>query len=154
MNSRLVLTGVVSLGLVLAACGDSDDDAAGGSEAPTTNACPVDGCEITILDVEPEGSELKVTWDSNFLPDFSKNHIHFYWDTYSPEEVSGNAETEYGVEQGNWVPTDVTPSIVTEGPTSVANRGDSTTLCVTAADFDHNVLDPTIENCFDVSDLL
>jgi hypothetical protein len=43
---------------------------------------------------------------------------------------------------------------VTEGPVSVTTRGDSTTLCVTAADGDHAVIDAALVDCRDVSDLL
>ena len=87
-----------------------------------------------------EGDELKLTWDANFVPSASNNHIHVYWDTYTAEQVSNDAAAR-GVDQGEWVPTDAFPDYVTEGATSVANRGDSTQLCVTAGDSDHNVID-------------
>ncbi|MDH3753021.1 MAG: hypothetical protein OEU32_04030 [Acidimicrobiia bacterium] len=153
MNYRRWVAIAALGGLLVTACGE-DDDNGGSSSAPTTNACPVDGCEIIIVDADPAGTEIMVTWEANFAPDFAKNHIHFYWDTYTAEQVSGDAETKYEVEQGNWVPTDSMPNMVTEGPTSVEAREGSSTLCVTAADFDHNVLDPALVNCLDVSDLL
>ena len=116
-------------------CGDDDDgasdtttttEAAGQSPSEGENACPVEGCEITITDVVAEGDELKLTWEANFDPDASNNHIHVYWDTYTADQVSNDAAAR-GVDQGEWVPTDAYPEYVTEGATSVANRGDSTT---------------------------
>lgn len=151
---------LVALVLALAAC-SSDDDAGSattavsgdGGEGPVANACPADGCSIEILEVSTEGEELAVTWEANFLPDVSKNHIHIYWDTFTADQVSSDAEAR-GVVQGDWHPTDAYPRYVTESGASAVNRGDSTTLCVTAADRDHSVLDPAIVNCRDVSDLL
>jgi hypothetical protein len=156
---------------VLAACGDSDGDdgdatpagteggdaavttEAGGAGGSAANACPPDGCAITIVDVAATGEELEVTWEPNFTPDVDRNHIHIYWDIYTAEQVSSDA-ADRGVEQGEWVPTADMPTYVTEGPVSVTTRGDSTTLCVTAADGDHAVIDPTLVDCRDVSDLL
>ena len=154
---------------VLAACGDSDgdDDATsagteGGGATATTeaasaggaaNACPPDGCTITIVDVVPSGEELEVTWEPNFTPDVDRNHIHIYWDIYTAEEVSSDA-ADNGLEQGEWVPTADMPTYVTEGAVSVTTRGESTTLCVTAADGDHAVIDAALVDCRDVSDLL
>ena len=43
------------------------------------NACPVDGCVVTIVDIKPSGEELEVTFESNFGPDVSKNHFHVWW---------------------------------------------------------------------------
>jgi hypothetical protein len=151
---------LVALVLALAAC-SSDDDAGsettaaqgGSGEGPVANACPADGCSIEILEVGTEGEELAVTWGANFLPDVSKNHIHIYWDIFTADQVSSDAEAR-GVVQGDWHPTDAYPSYVTESGASVVNRGDSTTLCVTAADRDHSVLDPAMVDCRDVSDLL
>jgi ABC-type glycerol-3-phosphate transport system substrate-binding protein len=141
--------------LVAAACGGDDEATADTTEPVTlTNACPVDGCSITITDVQPDGDELRITWETNFAPEFSKNHIHLYWDTYTAKEVSANAESEHGVTQGNWLPTDAWPELVTEGAVSVAERAGSTMLCVTAADFEHIVLDLDLVKCFDVSDSL
>lgn len=142
--------------LLLPACGGDDDEAAAPAEATTVaqqNACPVDGCTIEITDVEQEGDELRVTWTANFEPDFSKNHIHIYWDTYTADQVSNDA-ADRGETQGEWVPTGAYPEFVTEGVVSTESRGESTTLCVTAADRDHNVLDSSLTDCRDVSELL
>lgn len=148
----------VSATVILAACGtDSGLEAAttgsSGDAGPVANACPPEGCEITITDAMAEEEELKVSWEANFEPDVSRNHIHIYWDTYTADQVSSDAE-DRGVTQGDWHPTDAYPEYVTESAASVANRGDSTTLCVTAADRDHVVLDSSVVNCRDVSSAL
>jgi hypothetical protein len=123
-----------------------------GSE-PVANACPPEGCAITIIDAAREGDEIAVTWEANFKPDISRNHIHVYWDIYTADQVSSDAEAR-GVDQGEWVPTDVVPTYVTESAVSVDTRGDSTTICVTAGDRDHAVIDASLVDCLDVSDLL
>ncbi len=144
--------------LLIAGCSSSDEGEA--SPPPTTqadavlpNACPVEGCQITISDAQLEGDEIRVTWTANYTPDFSKNHIHVYWDTYSADEVTNDAAAR-GKTQGEWVPTADYPEFVSEGAVSTSVRGASTTLCVTAGDRDHNVIDSSLVNCRDVSDLL
>ncbi len=157
MKSSKLLVGVFALTLVLAACGgnegSADDTTAGDGDRPVANACPPEGCEITIEDVQAEGDEIVVTWEANFDPDVSRNHIHVYWDLYTADQVSSDAE-DRGVTQGDWHPTDAYPTYTTESGAAVANRGDSTTICVTAADRDHAVLDSSIVDCRDVSSLL
>ena len=154
---RTMLALLVGGVMLLASCGGDDDAAttvtAAPGEGPVANACPADGCVITITSVTGSGDELEVTWDANFLPDVSKNHIHIYWDTFAAEEVSSDAEAN-GFTQGDWSPTADYPVYVTESGSSVANRGDSVTLCVTAADRDHAVIDPSLVHCRDVSDQL
>ena len=129
----------------------SDDEAS--DDAAAENACPSEGCTVTIDTVEQAGDELLVTWTPNFAPDVSRNHIHVYWDTFEPDQVSNDA-ADRGVDQGDWVPTADSPQFTTTGPVSTGAAGDSTTLCVTAADRDHNVLDAVLEDCRDVADLL
>lgn len=143
---------LAALTLALVACGgdDSSGDDGGSDGGPVSNGCPADGCEVRIADVSQSGDELAVTFDANFLPDVSRNHIHIYWDTYSADQVSSDAESR-GVTQGDWHPTDAYPNYTTDSAASVANRGDSTTLCVTAADRDHAVMDSSLEHCVDVS---
>jgi hypothetical protein len=152
MNARLVKIALAAVLVTLAACGgtDSGEDVAG-DEGPVANACPADGCTVTVTDATSAGDELEVSWDANFLPDVSRNHIHVYWDNYSAEQVSSDAEAN-GLEQGEWVPTDAYPTYTTDGAVSVGVAGSSTTLCVTAADRDHAVLDPALEHCVDVSE--
>ncbi len=145
---------ILVLALITAACGDSSvDPTTTLGEGPVANACPPEGCELTILDVQPAGEELTITWEANFDPDLSRNHIHVYWDAYTADQVSSDAE-DRGVEQGDWHLTDAYPTYTTESAASVANRGDSTTICVTAADRDHVVLDSSLFDCRDVSDLV
>jgi hypothetical protein len=161
--ARAFAPGLIVLALVAVGCGGDDDDSgaptstsrgdAAAQNGGTQNACPVDGCEITITDAQPEGAELRVTWETNFDPDFSKNHIHVYWDTYTADQVTNDAAAR-GETQGEWVPTGDDPEFVTEGAVSTSVRGDSTTICVTAGDRDHDVIDSSIVNCRDVSDLL
>ena len=160
--ARALLPGLIALAVLVAGCGGDDDDAATATSASTDqtqpnetaqNACPVEGCEVTITNVVAEGNELRVTWNANFAPDFSKNHIHVYWDNYTADQVSNDAAAR-GVTQGEWVPTAEYPDYVTEGAVSTSVRGDSTTVCVTAGDRDHNVIDSGIVDCRDVADLL
>lgn len=161
--ARLLVALTATFVLVLAGCGDDGSESTEAestsstreqSERPVQNACPVDGCKIEIRDVARNGNELEITWSANFDPDVSRNHIHVYWDTYDTKQVSNDAESTHGVTQGEWVPTGAYPSFTSEGAVSVAQRGSSTTVCVTAGDKDHNVIDVGVENCRDVADLL
>ena len=121
------------------------------SADPVGNACPPEGCSIQIMSVEKSESELVLNWNANFLPDVSRNHIHVYWDNFKAEQVSSDAEAN-GFDQGDWVPTSAYPSYPTEGAMSLSSRGESTTICVTAANRDHAVLDPKAVHCMDISD--
>ncbi len=119
------------------------------------NACPVDGCQVTIVDVQRSGDELEVTFNANYTPDVSKNHIHVWWgESFTVEQVGRNAEPVHGVTQGRWHRHDDYPKYVTQGAASTSVREEATTLCVSAADRDHNILDVTIFDCRDVSDHL
>jgi hypothetical protein len=160
--TRQIIAVCALVTLALAACGEDESSggSAGGSQesddaaaAPVANACPPEGCTITITETAKQGSEIAVTWETNFKPDVSKNHIHIFWDIYTADQVSSDAEAR-GVKQGEWVPTDAVPTYVTKGPVSIDNRGNSTTLCATAGDRDHAVIDSSIVDCQDVSDLL
>ncbi len=142
--------------MVGAACSSdaATDEASSDTAAPAEqNACPAAGCVVTITEVATSGSELVVTMDANFNPDISKNHIHIYWDNFEPEQVSNDA-ADRGVEQGEWVPTDAAPQFTTEGVVSTSVAGESTTLCVTVGDRDHNVIDADAEYCMDVADVM
>lgn len=119
------------------------------------NACPVDGCEVKIVDVSKVGDELQLTFETNFQPDMSKNHFHVWWgDLYTVEQVSNNAEPTYGVKQGDWHPTDEFPTYTTQSAASVTLRNGTRTLCVSAADRNHDILDPKVYDCADVGDHL
>ena len=143
------------------ACSDDTTTPAPATQATTTaasptpvgNACPAEGCAITITNVAKDGKELAITWEANFAPDVSKNHIHVFWDIYTADQVSSDAKAR-GVKQGEWVPTDAYPTYTTGSAVSVDKRGGSTTICVTAGDRDHAVIDSSIVDCRDVSDLL
>jgi hypothetical protein len=123
--------------------------------AEMPNACPVDGCVVKIVDVKKAGSELEVTFEANFTPDVSKNHFHVWWgENFTVEQAGRNAEPVYGVEQGRWHRHDDYPIYITQGAASTSVRGDAVTLCVSAADRDHNILDIKIYDCIDVSEHL
>lgn len=160
---RSIITAAAVCLVLFTACGDDGDDEEDGasSESPTTsvsdaapNACPADGCRIRIADVTraPDG-ELVLTLDANFTADAARNHFHVFWDTFKPEQVSDDAERKHAVKQGDWVPTADNP-FTTADAVSVKVRGQSTKVCVTAGDRDHNVIDPTIFECRDVAGLL
>ena len=159
-GAKISLALVMSFALFASACGgDTDDDATveeSSSEtegAATQNACPAEGCTIDFGELSKSGDEIEVTWVINFDPDINNNHIHIYWNNFTAAQVSNDA-TDRNVAQGEWVPTDTAPSYVTSGAVSTSVRGASTTLCLVAADRDHNVIDEGTEVCKDVSDLL
>ena len=118
---------------------------------PMPNACPVDGCEVKVIDVERNGDELQLTFEANFSPDLSKNHIHIWWgEQYTVKQVSRNAEPVHGVKQGKWHLTDDYPTYVTQGAVSAKSRGEANTICVSASDRDHNIIDVNAFHCVDV----
>lgn len=120
-----------------------------------TNACPVDGCQVRIVSVEKSGDELQLTFEANYLPDFSKNHFHVWWgENFTVEQVSNNAEPVHHVKQGEWHPTAEYPAYVTQSEVSVKNRGSATTLCVSAGDRNHDIIDVKQYDCRSVADLL
>jgi hypothetical protein len=123
------------------------------ADDPMPNACPVDGCAVKIVGVKKaDGGELEVTFEANYTPDMSKNHVHVWWgENYKIEQVTGNAETVYKVKQGEWHPTGDYPTYVTKSAASTSVRGNAHTLCVSPADRDHNVLDVKVFQCVDVS---
>ena len=119
------------------------------------NACPVDGCTVKIIGVKKAGSELELTFEANYSPDMSKNHIHVWWgENYKVEQVTSNAETVYHVKQGEWHPTSDYPVYITTSAASTSVRGSAKTLCVSPADRDHNILDVKVFQCLDVGEYL
>lgn len=162
-GGKFTIALALSLALFASACGGSSDDdtttdddsteSADSAGAATQNACPAEGCQIDFGELQTSGDEIEVTWEINFDPDLNNNHVHIYWNNYTAAQVSNDA-TDRGVAQGEWVPTDLAPSYVTDGAVSTSQRGESTTLCLVAADRDHNVIDEGTEVCRDVSDLL
>lgn len=126
-----------------------------GAAAQETNACPVDGCEISISSAKMNGDEIEVMFDANFQPDVSKNHIHIWWgENFTVRQVSANAETVHNVKQGDWHPTADYPNYVTTSAASTSQRNGATTLCVSAADRNHDIIDPDVSACVSVEDLL
>ena len=123
--------------------------------ADMPNACPVDGSLVSIIEVAPKDGELSITFEANFTPDNARNHLHVWWgEQYTVEQVGRNAQSDFSVEQGKWHRHDDYPNYLTTGAASVTVRADATTLCVTAADRGHNVLDAALFNCIDVSEHL
>ena len=118
---------------------------------PMANACPVDGCEVKILEVESAGDELALTFEANFKPDVSKNHLHVWWgEQYDIKQVGRNA-IDFGVEKGKWHRHDDYPNYTTTGAASTSIRDGAVTICVTAADRNHNILDVALYHCVDAS---
>jgi len=150
----VVLCPLLAAALLVSCGGDGDGAATGEAErSRPPNACPADGCRATITSATGAGGEVQLTFDANFDADLARNHFHVFWDTYTAEQVSDDAEPRFRVQQGNWVPTDDNP-YTTSDEVSVKVRQGSTRLCVTAGDRNHNVIDPSIVDCRDVSDLL
>jgi len=119
------------------------------------NACPVDGCIVSIIEITKKGEELEVVLEANYTPDNAKNHLHMWWgEQYTVEQVGRNAQSQFNVEQGKWHRHDAYPVYTTSGAASLTVRGEATSLCVTAADRDHNVLDANLYQCVDVSSKL
>ena len=116
------------------------------------NACPIDGCIVKITSVAKAGDELELTFDSNFQPDVSKNHFHVWWgELYTVEQVGRNAQSTFGVEKGRWHRHDDYPKYITTNAASTSMRNGATTICVTAADRGHNILDAKLYQCVDAS---
>lgn len=120
------------------------------TDAAMPNACPVDGCRVSIVGATTAGGELVLDLAANFTPDISRNHVHVYWDRFTAEQVSDDAAPRFDVTQGDWVPTADDP-YTTADAASVARREGSARICVTAGDRDHNVIDPKLFQCHDVS---
>lgn len=145
MNAHVLRTGFLAAAV---ACG-------GALAADMPNACSVDGCQVKIIGVKPAEGELELTFEANFGPDNAKNHLHVWWgELYTAKQVGRNAEPVHGVEQGRWHRHADYPVYITQGAASTAERGDAVTVCVTAADRGHNVLDAELHHCVDASEHL
>lgn len=161
MNSHRIrtVTALCALAFLLVSCageGDAPQDggqATAAGEAAPPNACPQEGCRVSVAAAEQFGDELELTFEANFTPDLARNHFHVYWDNFTAEQVSDDAERRFGVNQGDWVPTDENP-YTTGDAASVEERAGATSICVTAGDGDHNVIDAEISDCFDVTGLV
>ena len=162
MRRSLAVLCALAIVMALAGCGSSDKktSATGSTTAPPgstslPNACPSDGCKIQIVSVKKAatGSELVIAFDANYAPDVSRNHFHVYWDTFTAKQVSDDAEPRFHVTQGAWVPTGDNPFTTTDA-VSTTKREQSTKVCVTAGDRNHNVIDPSLVECRDVRELV
>lgn len=146
--ARTCLRIAVCIPVIAAALGGAGQALA---QEPMANACPVDGCEIKIVAIKPAGDELAITFKANFKPDVSKNHIHVWWgELYDVKQAGRNAGT-FGMEKGKWHRHDDYPEYVTTGAASTSIRDGAVTVCVTAADRNHNVLDVNLYHCVDAS---
>lgn len=120
-----------------------------------SNACPVDGCVVKIVDAKRSGKELELTFESNFSPDVSKNHFHTWWgEKYTVKHVGRNAKAVYGVTKGRWQLTADYPAFVTKRAASTSVRDGAVTMCVSAANRDHNILNIDTFHCVNVADKL
>lgn len=156
----LVTLSVLQLAILGIACGRDTARSPTTASSPSTvqsysppNACPMDGCRVRIVSATPAGDEIRLSFDANYTADVSRNHFHVFWDTYAAKQVSVDAATRFGATVGDWEPTADNP-YVTTGPVSVGARGQSTSICVTAGDRNHNVIDPSLVDCRDLSGLL
>jgi hypothetical protein len=149
-RSLHIIQGSLAVAAILTFAGRFSDAA----DAPP-NACPVDGCEVKIVAVQKEGSELRLTFEANYTPDMSRNHVHVWWgENYTVEQVSNNAEPVHHVKQGEWHPTADYPTYVTQSAVSTSVRGKAKTICVSPGDRNHDIIDVTKFFCMDVSGYL
>jgi hypothetical protein len=120
-----------------------------------SNACPVDGCVVKIKSIALSDGEVKIEFEANFLPSMSKNHLHVWWgENFDIKQVTSDAESEYGMTHGSWHPTDEYPFYTTRKAVSLKSRGEAVTICVTASDRSHIILNPEEKNCKSIANLL
>ena len=123
--------------------------------APLDAACPTSGCDIRILGAVVSGGEVVVSLEANWVMAEFGDHAHFYWSpNYSAEQVGGDSSERFGVTVGSWDLDARYPVYVTENGASLALRGSATDMCVTPADRNHNVIDPTVVSCISVVEAL
>jgi hypothetical protein len=128
-----------------------DEGAENGSEPepqePEERALPPVACDgglcIEIDDIVLDGGELLITWTADgFVPDTAATHAHFYWGVYEAEQVGTNA-----TDRAPWELTDDQP-FVPGGELQLANRpAGADSVCVTAADSAHAVIEPANHHC-------
>ena len=95
-----------------------------------------------------------MTWTANFHPDFSRNHIHVYWDTFTADQVSDDAAR---ARRGAGLLAPHRRVSRRTRPRARHRWHDATgptRLCVTAGDRNHDVIDAKLFECTDVKDLL
>ncbi|HSJ54226.1 MAG TPA: hypothetical protein VLC52_10850, partial [Anaerolineae bacterium] len=79
----------------------------------------------------------------HFEPAYPGTHIHFFWDTFTEEEVGIGGEANRRAYGG---PSPFTGLATSERP------GEATRLCAVVAVPDHTVV-PRSGNCFDLPDV-
>jgi hypothetical protein len=120
-----------------------------------TNACPVDGCVVKIKSLALDDGEIKIEFETNFLPSMSKNHIHVWWgENFDIKQITSDAENKYGLKHGKWHPTGDYPIYTTRKGASMKSRGEATTICVTASDRSHIIFNPEEKDCKSIANLL
>jgi hypothetical protein len=104
--------------------------------------CPGGGACIVMASIDVVDGEYSIEWSANFAPATSGTHAHFFWDVYDASQV-GSASAD----RAPWELTDRQP-FVPEGELLLANRpANANGVCVTPADADHAVIDPTYYHC-------
>ena len=96
----------------------------------------------------------EIAWTAaGFSPDVTGFHAHFYWGD-QPAAASGNNAGDFGEAVGDWELTDDQP-FVSGGLTRPSNKpAGADTVCVTVADSGHDVVDPSVEDCAPLPDLV
>jgi hypothetical protein len=102
---------------------------------------------IDITSVAIDGDSLVIDWTAfNFEPAVGDRHAHFFYDTVLPTEAGTNA-AQFGAIPKIWELTDARP-FRSEREMLLSNRPpEATQVCVTVANADHGVVDPTVFEC-------
>jgi hypothetical protein len=112
-------------------------------------ACPEGDTRecIDITNVAVDGDSLVIDWTPfNFEPSIGDRHAHFFYDTVLPTEAGTNA-AQFGATPGIWELTDARP-FRSEREMLLSNKPpEATQVCVTVANADHGVVDPTVFEC-------
>lgn len=124
--------------------------------SPPVAVCDLESAEAMCIEMRSltfEGDTVVVDWAaSNFTPDTGAFHAHFYWNTVRPQEAGTNAAS-FGASPGSWELTDQTP--FRSGSLSASSIPAGTTgLCAIVANGNHGAVDPTIEHCLPLPDLV
>ena len=122
------------------------------TEGPATTApgaCPPGDSHlcIQINSVAADGDSLVIDWTPiNFEPSVGDHHAHFFYNTVLPTEAGTNAAL-FGATPKIWELTDARPFRSAREMLLSNKPPEATQVCVTVADKDHGVVDPTIYQC-------
>jgi actin-like ATPase involved in cell morphogenesis len=112
-------------------------------------ACPEGDTRecIDITNVAIDGDSLVIDWTPfNFEPSIGDRHAHFFYDTVLPTEAGTNA-AQFGATPKIWELTDARP-FRSEREMLLSNKPpEATQVCVTVANAEHGVVDPTVFEC-------